>query len=79
MARPFDAEHLGKTLEVHRGRFSNAVDVVTKPRHAEVAQLLVEECNAELLGQERNVLDDRLSDAPLLVLSQFDNRREEAL
>lgn len=78
-ARPLYAEDLRQLLEVDRRALSDAEDVVTEPAHAEVAELVVEELNAELGGEQRNVLDDGLSDSPLLVLSEIDDGRKQGL
>lgn len=72
---PLNTEYLRQPLQVHSRSLTDAVNVVPKPRHTEVAELLIEERHTELVCQERDVLDNRLSNAPLLVLSKFDDGR----
>ena len=76
---PLDAKDLGELLEVDGRSFANAVDVVAQPGHAQVAELLVEEGLAELSSQQRDVLDDGLSNAPGFVFRELDDRREQGL
>ena len=73
--RPIDAENFRQLLQVDDGGLADAVHIVAQPRHAQVAELLVEENLPKLVGKERNVFDDRLTHAPGLILSQFDNGR----
>lgn len=62
-----------------RGRLTDRENGVAEPAHAQTAELLVEELDAELAGKQRNVLDDGQPDAPLLVLGELDNGREQRL
>ena len=78
-ARPLDAEDLGQLLEVDGRSLSDGEDIVSEPAHAEVSELVVKELDAELGREQRDVLDDRLSHSPLLVLGKVDDRREERL
>lgn len=63
-SRPFDSEHLGEFLQIDRGCLTNAVHRITEPRHAQVAQLLVEEGLAELSRKKRNILNNGLAHTP---------------
>lgn len=79
LSRPLHAKHVGELFEVDSSSLSNAEDCVTKPRHAEVAELLIEELNAKLVGKKGDVFDDGLSNTPLLVLSKLDDRGQKRL
>lgn len=74
---PVDAKDLGELAQVDRRGLADAEDGVAEPVHAEVTELVVEELDAELLGEEGDVLDDRLAHAPLLVLGELDDRGQE--
>lgn len=78
-ASPLDAEDLGQFLEVNGGGLPDREDVVSEPRHAEVAELVVEELDAELRREQGDVLDDGLSDSPLLVLGEVDDCGQQRL
>jgi hypothetical protein len=78
-ASPVHTENLSQLLQVDRRRFADAVDRVSKPRHAEVAKLLVEEGLAELSGEKRDVFDNSLTHTPCLVLCELYDGRKEAL
>ena len=60
--RPLYTEDLSQIPQVDGCRFSDAVDGIPQPRHAKVAKLLVKHGFAELLGQQGDILDDRLPD-----------------
>jgi len=75
LLRPFDSKHFCQFPQVDRRSFPNREHWVSQPTHAEVRELIVEELYAELFRQERDIFDDRLSDSPLFVFSQFDDRR----
>lgn len=47
---------------------ANGEDGVTQPTHAEIAQLLIEELDAKLTGEQGNIFDDSEAHAPLFVL-----------
>ena len=47
------------------------------PAHAEGVELLVEELDAQLAGEERHVLDDGQADAPFVVFGQLDDGRQQ--
>lgn len=76
---PLDAEDLGQLLEVDGCALTNAENVVSEPTHAKVAELVVEELDAELRREERNVLNDGLSHAPLLVFGKVNDGRQKRL
>ena len=78
-ARPLDAKDFRKLLQVLRASFPNAEDGVAEPGHAERAEFLVEELDAELGSQERYVLDDGQAHSPLLVFRKLDDGREKGL
>ena len=76
VSSPINSKDLGELLEVVSRRFSYREDGVAQPAHAEVIELVIEELNAKLTGQERNVLDDGQTDAPLLVFRELYYSRE---
>ena len=76
---PFHSKYLCELPKVLSGRFSNRENSVTEPSHAKVAKLFVEELNSELTGKKRDVFNYGKTNAPLLVLSQLDNSREQRL
>jgi hypothetical protein len=61
------------------GRLTNGEDGVAEPAHAEIAELFIEELDAKLTGEKGNVFNDSEAHAPLLVLGQLNNSREERL
>lgn len=75
LARPLDAKDLCELLEVLRAGLTDAEDRVAEPGHAECAELLVEELDAQLACEQRDVLDDCQTHAPLLVLGELHNGR----
>jgi hypothetical protein len=79
VARPVDSEDLGQLLEIYGCSLADGEDGVTEPRHAEVTELVVEEADAELSSQERNVLDDGLAHTPLFVLGELHDRGQKSL
>jgi len=76
---PLRAKDLGKLLEVQSGGLANGKDAVAKPRHAQATEPLIKELHTELLRQERDVLDDRKPNPPLLVLCQLHDGGEQGL
>lgn len=76
---PIHAKDIRQALEVDGGRLADAKDGIAQPRHAERAELVVKELHAELSGEEGNVLDDGLTDPPLLVLGELHNSRKKGL
>jgi len=78
-AGPLDSEDLSQLLEVDGSGLPDGEDVVSEPGHAEVSELVVEELDSELGREERDVLDDGLSNSPLLVLGEVDDGGEEGL
>lgn len=58
LAGPLWAKYLGELLEILRCCLTDGIDGIAEPAHAEIAQLLVEELNTKLAGEEGNVLDD---------------------
>lgn len=50
-ASPLDAKDLCELLQVLSAGLTDAEDGVAKPRHAQVAELLIEEFDAELAGK----------------------------
>lgn len=57
-ASPFHAEDVCELLEVLSGGFPYREDGIPEPAHAERTELLVEEFDAELAGEERNIFDN---------------------
>jgi hypothetical protein len=76
LTSPLDTKDLGKLLQVVRSGFADREDRIAQPAHAQVRQLFIEELDTELASEERDVLDDRQPDAPLLVLGQLDDGGE---
>lgn len=76
---PLYAEDFRQLLEVDSCGFTDAVDVVAQPGHAEVTKLLVEERLAKLGGEQGDILDDSLANAPGLVFRELHNGRQETL
>ena len=75
---PLDAKHIRQFLQVVHGGLPNAEDAVTEPSHTQAAELFIEELHAELGREQGNVLDDGLSDSPLLVFRKLHDRRQES-
>lgn len=73
LSRPLDAKDFCEFLEVESGGLTNAEDGVAQPGHAEISELLVEELDAQLGGEKRDVLDDGETDTPLLILGELNN------
>jgi len=76
-ASPLDAKDLCELLEILCAGLADAKHGVAKPRHAQRAELLVEKFYTELRGEQRYVLNDGQSYAPLLVLCELYDRRKE--
>lgn len=76
---PLHTKHLRKLLQILRAGLTDAEDGVAEPRHAQRVELLVEELDAKLAGQQRDVLDDGEPDTPVLVLGQLHDGREKRL
>jgi hypothetical protein len=53
--------------------FTDRENGISQPAHAQIAELLIEELNAQLTGEERDVLDNRKSYSPLLILGELYN------
>lgn len=79
LLRPLGAELLGEAAEVVRCRLADRVHLVPEPGQAQLPELVVEELHAQLAREERDVLDDGEADAPVAVLCELDDRREERL
>lgn len=79
LACPLDSEDLRQLLQVVSRSLTDREDGVTKPSHAQSAELLVEELNSQLACQQRDVLDDGQANAPLLVFGELNDRGEERL
>lgn len=73
LACPLHAKYFSQFLQVVRSSLADGKDCVTKPSHAQVAELFVKELDAELAGQQGNILDDGETHSPLLVLCQVDD------
>lgn len=76
---PLDAKDICQLFEINRSRFSNRKHGIAQPRHAESPELVVKEFDAELLSEKRDVLDDSLTDSPLLVLGKSHDGGKERL
>lgn len=76
---PLNAKHLCELLQVLSRGLTDRENGVAEPAHAQAAELLVEELDAELRGKKGNVFDDGETDTPLLVFGELDNGGEEGL
>ena len=76
---PFNTKDICQFLQIDGSCFSDTEYGVAQPRHAEVAQLLIKEGHSELIGQQGNIFDDRLPDAPLLIFRKFDDSGQKGL
>lgn len=76
---PVNAEYFRELPKILRSGLSNREDSVTKPPHAEITELLIEELDTQLAGKQRDVFDDGKADSPLLILSQLNNSGEKRL
>lgn len=76
---PLHAKYFCQFAQVVSSCFTDGEHGVAEPLHAQIAQLLVEEADAELAGQQRNVFNDGQTHAPLLVFSELNNSWEERL
>lgn len=76
---PISAKDLCQFLKIGRCSFPDREYLVPQPFHAEVHELFFEKLRAELLGQERDILNDCKTDTPLLIFGQFNNGRQECL
>jgi len=76
---PLNTENLRELLQILSRSLANGENGITEPAHAQAAELLVEELDAELRGKKGNVFDDSETDTPLLVLSELDDGGEEGL
>jgi hypothetical protein len=65
---PFRTKYLGQLLQVLGRRLSDAKHGVAQPGHAERSEFLIEELYAQLAREERNILDNSETNAPLFVL-----------
>lgn len=79
LAGPLHTKDLSELLQVVGCGLTDGEDSVSKPPHAQRAELLVKEFDSKLARQQRDVLDYGETHAPLLVLSKLDNRRQERL
>jgi hypothetical protein len=76
---PLNTENLRELLQVLGRSLTDGENGVTEPAHAQAAELLVEELDAELRGKKGNVFDNSETDTPLLVLGELDNGGEKGL
>lgn len=76
---PLDTKHVRQLLEVYRCRLTDAENRVAEPCHAQGSQLVVKELHAELSRNQGDILDDGLSDSPLLILGQLHDGRQDGL
>jgi len=77
--RPFYTKHLDQFLQVDGGSLPDGEYNIPKPRHAEVAELLIEELLAKLSREQWNIFDDRLPDTPLLIRCKLDDCGKKGL
>lgn len=76
ICRPVNTKDFCQVFEIVCAGFTDAKHRVAKPAHAQTTKLLVEEFHAQLAGEQRDVLDDGQTDAPVLVFGQLDNCRK---
>lgn len=76
---PVDAEYFCELPQVLCSGLSDGENGVTKPPHAQVTKLFVEEFDAQLAGKKRNILNNGQANSPLLILGQLDNGWEKGL
>jgi hypothetical protein len=68
---PLDAKDVRQLFEIDRGGLADGKDGIAEPGHAELAELVIEKVDAELRGEQGNVFNDGLADAPLFVLGEL--------
>lgn len=73
--RPSYAKHLSELLEVLCRGLADRKHCVTQPAHAKIVELFIKELDSELTCEKGDMVDDRQSDAPLLVLRKKDDCR----
>lgn len=76
---PVHTKHFRELSQVLSGSLTDGEDCISQPSHAQIAQLLIKEFDAELAGEQRNVFDNCKADSPLFVLGQLYDSREERL
>lgn len=76
---PVHPKHLDQILQVDGSGLPDGEHNIPKPRHTEVAELLIEELLAKLSGEQGNIFDDRLPNTPLFVRCQLDNCGKKGL
>lgn len=76
---PLHPKHFRQLSQVGGSCLPNGEDCVTEPSHAKIAELFIEELDAQLTAEERDIFDDGKADSPLLVLGQLNNSGEEGL
>jgi len=74
---PFSAKHGAELGEVGSCCLPNGEHLISKPFHAEIAQFILKEFRAELSCQNGDMLNDRQTNSPLVVLRQiFDGGKQ---
>ena len=68
---PIDTKDIGQLFQVDGSRLSYAKDGVSQPGHAETSKFLVKELHSKLRSEQGDVLDDGLTNSPLLVLGEL--------
>lgn len=53
--------------------------MINEPSHAKGVEFIIKELNTELTGQQRHVLDDCQTHAPLVVFCELDYGRQQRL
>ena len=76
LASPLGSKNLSKLLEILCRSLTDRKDGIAQPAHAQAAQLLVEEFNAQLASQQRDILDNSQPHSPLFVFCQLNDGRE---
>mmetsp|Transcript_28592 Transcript_28592/g.77434 ORF Transcript_28592/g.77434 Transcript_28592/m.77434 type:complete len:208 (-) Transcript_28592:306-929(-) len=74
---PLDAKRLDDLFEVDDRRLADGVDAIVEPVDAHRTELLLEEADAQLRGEQRDALDDGEADAPLPVGGELGDSGQE--
>lgn len=76
---PFNTEDFSELLQVLCRGFTDRKHSVTQPAHAQAAELLIKELDAELRGEEGDIFDNGEANTPLLVFSELNDSGEKGL
>ena len=71
---PIWTKHNHQLSKIVNRSFSDRIDAISQPRHAQVAQLFIKELQSKLMSEQRNILNDCQTNSPLLVFGQLNDR-----